>query len=171
MERMLSSFLAGAGLGVGLMFALDPQMGRRRRALARDKMVSLGHQAQQAAEVVGRDMGNRARGLASGDLSVLVGGKRALRHPFKGGWSPTGRALMTGLGAGLFLFGLTRDAPAACILGSIGFALAAEGITNLGVSDVKCAAQRVASAVQSMSESGSAAQKSPSAEPALSGSW
>ena len=80
--------------------------------------------------MVGRDIRNRAQGLASGDLSVLVGGKRALENPFRGAWSPSGRALLTGLGAGLFLYGLTRSAPAACILGTVGAALAAEGLTN-----------------------------------------
>jgi hypothetical protein len=132
--------LAGAGIGAGLMYLLDPQLGRRRRALARDKAVSLAHQAQEAAEVVGRDMSNRARGLAAGDLSVLVGGKRALGNPFRGGWSPTGRAMLTGLGAGLFLYGLTRSAPTACVLGTLGFALAAEGLTNTGISDITEAA-------------------------------
>ncbi len=134
------SMLAGAGIGAGLMYLLDPQMGRRRRALARDRAVSLAHRAQDAADVVGRDMRNRAHGLAAGDLSVLVGGKQALRHPFRGGWSPTGRALMTGLGAGLFLYGLTRSAPTACIVGTLGCALAAEGLSNVGLRDISEAA-------------------------------
>jgi hypothetical protein len=134
------SMLAGLGVGAGLMYFLDPQMGRRRRALVRDKAVSLAHEAQDAADVVRRDVRNRARGLASGDLSVLVGGKQALSNPFRGGWSPTGRALLTGLGAGLFLYGLTRRAPTACVVGTLGCALAAEGLTNVGLRDVTEAA-------------------------------
>ena len=134
MQRGLS-MLAGMGLGAGLMYIFDPRMGRRRRATARDKIVSMAHQAQDAADVVTRDMKNRARGLASGDLSVLVGGKRALSNPFRGGWSPSGRALMTGLGAGLFLYGLTQSAPTSCIAGTVGIALAGEGFTNLGIRD------------------------------------
>src|SRR5436190_14701782 len=138
------ALLSGAGLGAGLMYLFDPEMGRRRRALARDKAVRLGHEAQETADTVGRDLRNRAQGLASGDLSVLVGGKRALNNPFRGAWSPSGRALMTGLGAGLFLYGLTRGAPTACILGTMGCALAAEGIANAGISDVTKAAGDVA---------------------------
>jgi hypothetical protein len=143
MDRALS-MLAGAGLGAGLMYVLDPQTGRRRRALARDQAVHLAHEARDAAAVVGRDLRHRAQGLASGDVSVLVGGKRAWEQPFRGGWSPSARALMTGLGAGFFLYGLTRRAPAACVLGTVGLALAAEGVTNVGVDGVAGAAGRLA---------------------------
>lgn len=139
MHRAIS-LLAGAGIGAGLMYMLDPRMGRRRRALVRDKMASMAHQAGDAAEVVGRDMKNRARGLAAGDWSVLAGGKRALVNPLRGGWSPSGRALMTGLGMGVFAYGLTRSAPTACILGTIGIALVAEGMTNAGFDDITNAA-------------------------------
>lgn len=142
MERALS-VLAGMGIGAGLMYMLDPDAGRRRRALARDKISSMAQQACDAAGVVGRDMKNRAQGVASGDLSVLVGGKRALENPFQGGWSPSGRALMGGLGAGLFLYGLTRSAPEACILGTLGLAMIAEGATNAGISDIKETADKV----------------------------
>src|SRR5947209_14245955 len=109
-------FAAGMGLGAGLMYVFDPQMGRRRRALARDKAVRLAHEARDAADVVRRDLSNRARGLAHGDLSVLAGGKRALQNPLRGSWSPSARALMVAGGAGLFAFGMTCDAPAACVL-------------------------------------------------------
>jgi hypothetical protein len=34
--------LVGAGMGAGLMYFYDPQMGRRRRALTRDQLISLG---------------------------------------------------------------------------------------------------------------------------------
>jgi hypothetical protein len=151
MHRAIS-LLAGAGLGAGLMYMLDPRMGRRRRALVRDKMVSMAHEAGDAAEMIGRDMKNRARGLASGDWSVLAGGKRALANPLRGGWSPSGRALMTGIGTGLFAYGLTRSAPTACILGTIGIALAAEGVTNAGLRDISDAACSVKEKTKSMTE-------------------
>jgi hypothetical protein len=101
-------------------------------------------QAQDAAEVVARDMRNRAQGLASGDLSVLAGGRRALRHPLRGGWSPSARALMGLLGTGMFVVGLTQRAPTACILGTVGLALAAEGATNVGLDDVACLSRQAA---------------------------
>jgi uncharacterized membrane protein len=143
MDRAVA-FLAGAGLGAGMMFLLDPQMGRRRRAWARDKATRLGHEVQDAAEVVSTDATNRLKGLASGDLSVLVGGKRALKNPLSGHWSPTGRALLGLVGGGLVLYGLTQEAPEACILGTVGLALAAEAATNASFGDLARVPQQVA---------------------------
>ena len=37
---LVGSAGVGAGLGAGLMYLLDPQVGRGRRAVARDKSVS-----------------------------------------------------------------------------------------------------------------------------------
>jgi hypothetical protein len=146
------SLLAGAGLGAGLMYAFDPQMGRRRRAQVRDKAVHLAHDARDVASTVARDVKNRAKGLASGDLSVLAGGKQALHNPLRGGWSPTARALMVGAGFGLFVYGLTRDFPAACILGTVGLALTAEGVTNVGLDDFAEAGRCVADKAKDLAE-------------------
>ena len=135
MDRTIA-LLAGAGVGAGLMYLLDPDVGRRRRARARDKAVSLANQAYDAARVVAKDASNKAQGVASGDFSTLVGGKQALKHPWRGHWSPSARALMGLAGAGLFAFGLTREAPMACVLGTLGVALAAEGVVNASADDL-----------------------------------
>ena len=152
MDRTVA-FLAGASFGAGLMFMLDPQQGRRRRALARDQAVRLAHDAEDAAGVVDRDMRNRARGLASGDLSVLAGGKRALANPLRGSWSPSARAVMGLLGGGLFLYGLTQKAPTACVLGGVGLGLMAEGFTNVGLDDVAGLSHRAAEAAGRVADS------------------
>jgi hypothetical protein len=55
--------VAGAGVGAGLMFLLDPDRGKRRRALLRDRVIHLAHESGDAADVVGRDVPNRVRGL------------------------------------------------------------------------------------------------------------
>lgn len=58
------TFLGGLGLGAGLMYALDPDRGARRRALVRDKVVS-GLKSQ--GDMLGkgaRDIKHRAGGLA-----------------------------------------------------------------------------------------------------------
>ncbi|MDQ3949093.1 MAG: BON domain-containing protein, partial [Gemmatimonadota bacterium] len=57
--------LGAFGLGVALMYFLDPGRGARRRAIVRDKVVHLAHKTGDAAETTGRDLRNRAQGLAA----------------------------------------------------------------------------------------------------------
>jgi osmotically-inducible protein OsmY len=61
----LLSFLAGAAIGAGLMFLLDPDRGNRRRAIARDQMTSAGRRAGDQFGAKARHLGNRARGLVA----------------------------------------------------------------------------------------------------------
>ncbi|HUP42032.1 MAG TPA: BON domain-containing protein, partial [Thermoanaerobaculia bacterium] len=51
------------GAGAGLMYLLDPQGGRRRRALLKDKARHGAHEAGDKVSAVATDVGNRARGL------------------------------------------------------------------------------------------------------------
>ncbi|HZV07362.1 MAG TPA: hypothetical protein VE999_19925 [Gemmataceae bacterium] len=144
MNRTIA-LLTGAGLGAGVMYFLDPKRGRSRRARIRDKMVRAFHQIQHTRDMVVRDARNRMHGLAAGDLSTLIGGKNALRgNPLRGGWSPTGRAMLGLIGGGLFLSGLTRSAPTACVLGTAGLALMIEGATNAGIEDIKQVPEKLA---------------------------
>ncbi len=57
----------GAGLGIGtiVMYVLDPDRGKRRRALLRDKISSATKKAGQGIEITARDFRNRAQGLAA----------------------------------------------------------------------------------------------------------
>jgi hypothetical protein len=151
MNRAIA-LLGGMGLGARMMYLLDPQQSRCRRAIARDRMIRMAHEARDAKDVIVRDMQNRAQGLAAGDLSVLVGGHRALQHPLRGGWSPSARALMGMLGGGLFLFGLTRSAPQACVLGTIGLGLVAEGISNAGIEDITHLPEKVSAKATSIAD-------------------
>jgi len=138
-----TAMLAGAGFGAALMYFLDPDVGRRHRTQVRDRALQFTHQAQEAADMVRRDASQRVEGVRAGDFSALVGGKEALRHPFEGSWSPSGRAMLVGVGSGMFLYGLTEEFPLACILGTIGLALVAEGATNASLSDIQGAAGTV----------------------------
>ena len=54
--------LGTAGLGAGLMFLLDPDLGARRRAILRDKMIRFGRIAAGAADKTLRDVKNRLYG-------------------------------------------------------------------------------------------------------------
>jgi hypothetical protein len=56
------SVLGTAGLGAGLMFLLDPDMGTRRRAILRDKLMSFTRLAAWAADKTSRDLKNRIYG-------------------------------------------------------------------------------------------------------------
>jgi osmotically-inducible protein OsmY len=66
MIRRTTALIAGFGavIGAGVMYLLDPADGRRRRALARDKMNRYGRKAGRATTRTGRDLWNRTRGTA-----------------------------------------------------------------------------------------------------------
>ena len=57
--------LVGVGVGAALMYFFDPDRGRSRRALARDKVESAGDKASSYAEKMVRDIRNRAYGMAA----------------------------------------------------------------------------------------------------------
>jgi plasmid replication initiation protein len=63
MDRQYLTMLSGVGLGAALMYAFDPDRGKRRRALVRDKLVSSTETAVDAASATARDLRNRAQGL------------------------------------------------------------------------------------------------------------
>jgi hypothetical protein len=58
----LFNFLGGLGLGAGAAYFLDPDLGRRRRSLIRDQMVSLQHRAEDAYGKASRDLQHRVEG-------------------------------------------------------------------------------------------------------------
>lgn len=57
--------IAGAGLGAALTFVLDPDRGRRRRALLADKAGRAARVTRDGLGVTARDLSNRARGFAA----------------------------------------------------------------------------------------------------------
>jgi hypothetical protein len=59
------SLVGGAGFGAGLMYFLDPDRGRRRRALVRDKGVRWSRKTREFAGSASRDVGNRAKGMGA----------------------------------------------------------------------------------------------------------
>src|SRR2546426_1648872 len=63
--RTLGRVMLGAALGAGIMYLLDPDGGRRRRALLRDQLVSAGHKTTDAVGATSRDVTNRARGVVA----------------------------------------------------------------------------------------------------------
>jgi len=68
--------LGGLALGAGLMYVLDPNTGRRRRALAYDKIQSYWHTTGDFVVQKGRDARNRTRGLLAEARAQLRGTDR-----------------------------------------------------------------------------------------------
>ncbi|CAL1239531.1 BON domain-containing protein [Candidatus Methylocalor cossyra] len=66
--------VAGAVLGAALMYLFDPDRGRQRRALLRDKAASGLNSVRAAAAVTQRDLWNRASGLIAELWAQLTSG-------------------------------------------------------------------------------------------------
>ncbi len=61
----LEGFIGGLALGTALMFLLDPQAGRRRRALIRDKFVRGGHELSETGDEMQARVRNKMKGIAA----------------------------------------------------------------------------------------------------------
>ena len=66
------NLLGSLGLGAILMYVFDPQVGRRRRAVARDKMNRFAHKTLDAIDVTSRDLKNRVIGLAAETKTLIA---------------------------------------------------------------------------------------------------
>ena len=59
----MTAMLGGFGIGAGLMYLADPDRGRRRRALVRDKMKHCMCRSRHVLDAAAEDMSNRAHGM------------------------------------------------------------------------------------------------------------
>jgi hypothetical protein len=67
--KQILNITAAFAAGAIAMYFLDSTMGRRRRALARDKLVGVSHGAAEFAQAKGKRLADRARGvMATGSL-------------------------------------------------------------------------------------------------------
>jgi uncharacterized membrane protein/osmotically-inducible protein OsmY len=64
--------LGSIGLGAGLMYVLDPDRGRRRRAMARDQAVHMVHETGIALDKGLRDLNNRLSGSLIETASLFL---------------------------------------------------------------------------------------------------
>lgn len=62
---MNANLLVGLGVGATLAYMLDPNLGRRRRAVARDKMRRVARKTRDGMDATARDVANRTRGIAA----------------------------------------------------------------------------------------------------------
>ena len=61
----LGWFVVGAAIGAGVMYLLDPDRGAGRRALVRDRALSMAHRTAGAVDGKSRHVVNRTRGLVA----------------------------------------------------------------------------------------------------------
>jgi BON domain len=71
--KNLSNMVKAMVLGAVAMYICDPVVGRRRRALARDKMVRLRKATQEAARITMRDLKNRTWGTVAEGRAAFFG--------------------------------------------------------------------------------------------------
>ncbi|HEX2244346.1 MAG TPA: BON domain-containing protein, partial [Gammaproteobacteria bacterium] len=71
MLRTGLAVLGAAGAGAALMYFLDPQRGRRRRVLARDKVNRITHKTTGTVGATSRDLRNRALGIMAETRSLV----------------------------------------------------------------------------------------------------
>jgi Putative phospholipid-binding domain. len=65
------STLIMLGIGAALMYFFDPDSGRRRRALLRDKGTSMVKKSKDAVSATAKNLSNRASGLVAGAKSSV----------------------------------------------------------------------------------------------------
>ena len=63
--------VGSVGLGAALMYIFDPDRGKRRRALLRDKVEATGNKLSDKVEKMGRDLSNRAYGVVAETKSIF----------------------------------------------------------------------------------------------------
>ena len=71
--------LTGIGLGSGLMFFLDPNRGKQRRALVRDRAKRTSRQLGRVAKSVDRTAHDLAKGADELTKRVFVWKRKAIR--------------------------------------------------------------------------------------------
>jgi hypothetical protein len=138
MDRAMC-FFGGAAVGAVTMYYLDPDRGRARRAMCEDQMAARGRRAARYLDKAGRDLAHRTTGLAHEAAHLARGetpredGHRRMSFDLMNEHLAPGTRLLIGvLGGALFTFGLTQRAPEACVLGTIGAALALPAATGGG---------------------------------------
>ncbi len=119
-----------AGLGAGLMYFLDPDRGRGRRSLVRDKGRRMINQSSRAAGKTWRDTSNRVQGVATAGRNAFRRREAARFEFMQENWSPAARALAGAAGAGLVGWALKSRSVPSLAAGLAGAALLTRAVTN-----------------------------------------
>jgi outer membrane lipoprotein SlyB len=131
MRSYLSVAAFGAGVGAGLMFLLDPRLGRRRRALLRDKAVSFSRQAVVAVDKTSRDVKNRTYGTV---VSIKTGHVMDVRPSIlNANWPPATRLMAGAAGCAVTATGIAKGGVLGSILGAVGLGTVGLAVTNFSI--------------------------------------
>ena len=76
------TLLTGACAGAGIMYLLDPRMGKRRLSLVRDQFIKVNHKISRFVEGRTEDVKNRAYGLYC-EAKSLVGSPCESDNPLR----------------------------------------------------------------------------------------
>ena len=116
-----SAFAAGAAIGAGGAYLLDPQSGKRRRIVTRDRIVAVGRRGIREAERKSRYAGGVARGAVAEAVSADGRSPEELNDPalarkveskiFRGADAPKDRVVVNVANRIVYLRG-TLDDPA-----------------------------------------------------------
>ena len=75
MKTNIATFVGGLAVGAAAMYMLDPDRGKSRRALVRDKATSYARKGIRAARGKAEDLKHRAQGLIAKSKHSLDGGQ------------------------------------------------------------------------------------------------
>lgn len=138
------------GLGMGVMYFFDPNLGKRRRKAFLDKAFRLQKDAEEFLESAQKDLQNRIKGTIA-EISSSIREKQDLREVFsewtesgrgkdqaRSGileweqkvWAPAMRLTAMALGGGLGVLGLAKPTPKMKFLQLLGAGLVARGLAN-----------------------------------------
>jgi len=133
-----------ACVGAGAMYLLDPEVGRRRRALIRDQYVRWRGESLDAFRVAARDLSNRAagvvaetRGFLEDKMPALGAGTAARR----GRLTPATRALIGSVTGGLVLATASRYAILGPLVASAALGSLAAAVANVERGRLRSAAE------------------------------
>jgi hypothetical protein len=124
-----------AGVGAGLMFLLDPALGRGRRALIRDKGVRLANTTASAVDKTSRDAKNRIHGVV---VTLQGGGQSGPNSQpaiLQRSWPPAVRFAMGTAGSIATAAGIAKRGVAGSIIAGLGAGITAMAITNFSIRD------------------------------------
>lgn len=136
------TLIGSAALGGGLMYILDPDRGRRRRALVRDKVASAWNRSGETISKTSRDIANRAKGAAFETTRPLrkraeerfdrtrQAGHETRFALLRQDWPPAWRAIAGVAGGALAVYGIVRRDALGALASTAGATMVTRCATN-----------------------------------------